>query len=163
MKTSRRRTIGSSITNGRMRIIYVRDSIRVLPSFLKEVLGTEAISASVSFRNWTFCRHASKCSRCVSAAYCRLVELDRVTWIFTFNSQPNSRNSIDFLLFYPLLPLFLVWCFATSLVVQTILFLSVKFLVTCNLVYSVLNNITSQLYLLCAINNVSFDTTLMKI
>lgn len=149
MKTSRRRTIGSSITNGRMRIIYVRDSIRVLPSFLKEVLGTEAISASVSFRNWTFCRHASKCSRCVSAACCRLVELESRHVNLHIQLATKFSKLYRLSSFFTRCYLFF-WFDALQLLLSCnyYLFLSVKFLVTCNLVYSVLNNITSQ-FLFC--------------
>lgn len=88
------RTEYTSIAIGRIRVTWEITYVHILPSFLKKTQGTEAMAASsVSSGNWTFCRQASKCSRCVSAA--SLVRLVRVTWIPVFYPRPDSRNSLS--------------------------------------------------------------------
>lgn len=88
------RTEYTSIAIGRIRVTWEITYVHILPSFLKKTQGTEAMAASsVSSGNWTFCRQASKCSRCVSAA--SLVGLVRVTWIPVFYPRPDSRNSLS--------------------------------------------------------------------
>lgn len=88
------RTEYTSIAIGRIRVTWEITYVHILPLFLKKTQGTEAMAASsVSSGNWTFCRQASKCSRCVSAA--SLVGLVRVTWIPVFYPRPDSRNSLS--------------------------------------------------------------------